>query len=258
MSDVFRPAYAAAYDRFYGGKDYAGECDVIERVFAEFSSGAVDSVADFGCGTGGHAIPLAVRGYHVIAVERAPAMLGAAKEKAHVAGVAQRIELIAGDFATVGRIGPTDAALMMFNVLGYQASPAALSNALASVRRSLKPDGLFVFDAWHAVGVEQQPPAQRLLEMQEGGVRIQRLSSGTVDRANRICTVVMRVLRYEGDRLLDESMEEHRLRYFARDELESTFASQGLELVRWGRFPSYWEEPHSGQWPVFGVARARA
>lgn len=256
MSGVFGPAYAAAYDLFYGEKDYNAECDVIERAFADFSAIPVHRILDLGCGTGGHAIPLACRGYEVIGVDRSPAMLSAARVKAETADVKGRISFLLDDVAADRPIGCCDAALMMFNVLGYQASPVAVAAALTAVRRALRPGGLFLFDVWQAPAVELEPPAQRWQAAQQGGARLIRLSCGHVDPAAEICSVKIEVLRLVDDRLTDTTIERHQLCYFRRGMLMKSLEGAGMELLRLGSFPEYWHEPDPRQWSVLGIARA--
>jgi SAM-dependent methyltransferase len=139
VSNVFGPAYAAAYDLFYAEKDYEAECEVIQRAFAEFSAAPIRRVLDLGCGTGSHAIPLAQRGFEVIGVDRSPGMLAAARVKAEIADVSGRISFLLDDVTAARHMASCDAVLMMFNVLGYQASPAEVAAALAAVRRALRP-----------------------------------------------------------------------------------------------------------------------
>ena len=86
---VFGADYAAAYDVLYHDKDYAAECDLIERVFAEYGDRKIQGVLDLGCGTGGHAALLAERGYTVVGVDRSADMLRRARER----GITARFEL---------------------------------------------------------------------------------------------------------------------------------------------------------------------
>src|SRR5207248_11417549 len=72
IEGVFGPQYAEAYDTLYRDKDYSAECDAIEHVFRLYGIGPVRRVLDLGCGTGGHAVPLAERGYEVVGVDRSP------------------------------------------------------------------------------------------------------------------------------------------------------------------------------------------
>src|SRR5215831_6155701 len=105
---VFGPAYASAYDDLYRDKDYLAECDLIERVFDTYGERPIRRVLDLGCGTGGHAVPLAERGYEVVGVDRAPDMV----HRAEARGSSARFEV--GDIANVVLDESFDAALMMF------------------------------------------------------------------------------------------------------------------------------------------------
>jgi SAM-dependent methyltransferase len=53
---------------------------VVERFASRLPSGG--TVADLGCGTGQHAIEFALRGFHVVAIDYAPAMLERARAHA--------------------------------------------------------------------------------------------------------------------------------------------------------------------------------
>lgn len=253
MSDAFGAAHAAAYDALYRGKDYEAECDVVERIFRERGEGQTRRLLDLGCGTGGHAIPLARRGYEVVAIDRSSAMLAVARRKTVAAAVAGRVTLIEADAATVRLDRPVDAALMMFAVLGYQASPG---KALAAVRAGLRPNGLFVFDVWYGPAVEAQRPSPQWRLADVDGHRIIRLASGELDRSARTCAVDIRLLRLAGDRIVDETSERHRVRYFFEDELRALLRDAGLEMIRLAAFPDPDRDPSPFVWNALGVARA--
>ena len=71
--------YSKFYDTFYKDKDYSEECDFIESVFQRYSGRPVKTILDLGCGTGGHTIPLAERGYLLTGVDLSAWMLKEAK-----------------------------------------------------------------------------------------------------------------------------------------------------------------------------------
>lgn len=144
----------------------------------------------------------------------------------------------------------------MFSVLGYQASPGAVAVALATVRRALRPGGLFLFDVWQAPAVELEPPTQRWQIAEQAGARLIRLSSGQLDPAAETCSVKIEVLWLVDDRVTHKTIEHHQMRYFRREPLMKSLEGAGMELLRLGSFPEYWREPHIQQWSVLGVARA--
>jgi len=129
--------------RAFFGK-VAGEWDQLRRqLFGEsFTAQALLSLvqndwiaADLGCGTGNAAEQLAPLVKKVIAIDREPAMLEAARKR--LAGVGS-IEFRQGELAKLPlRDGEIDLALM-FLVLIYVESP---ESALREVARALKPGG---------------------------------------------------------------------------------------------------------------------
>jgi len=251
VSEVFGAEYAARYDRIYRAKRYDAECDAIEAIFRAAAPFPVRELLDLGCGTGGHALELARRGYRVTGVDASAPMLSAARRKAE--GLADEarprfVEARLGDF-DLGVV--VDAALMMFAVLGYLVDEAERRAALANVRRHLRDGGLFVFDVWYAPAVEAQGPSVRESEVGE----LRRRAGATLDRRRRVCDVTIELLSGADARRV-VTREIHCMRYFDREELAEQLAQAGLELVRLGAFDDPARSPDATTWNVLGVARA--
>ena len=249
-TSVFSADYAAAYDALYEDKDYLTECDMIERVFGLYAQGRVRRVLDLVCGTGGHAVPLAVRGYEFIGVDRSPHML----ERARVRGSGARFEL--GEIGTLDLGATFDAVLMMFAVLSYQLGNADVQAALATVRRHLAPGGLFFGDVWYGPAVLRERPSERVKVIQTGDGQVIRVAAGELDPRHDRCTVRYHIWRIESGRVTAEVREQHPMRYFFPLELELLLHGAGLELVRLGAFPTLDAEPDETTWNVALVARA--
>jgi SAM-dependent methyltransferase len=259
VSGVFGAAYAAVYDALYGEKDYAGECAVIERLFASYAGAPVASVLDLGCGTGGHALPLAGRGLRVTGVDRSPAMLDRAREKAAARGAEAgetAPDFVEGDVRALRLDRVFDAAIMMFAVLGYQRGNDDLLAALASVRRHLRPSGLFLFDVWYGPAVLRQRPGERVRTITRGDERIVRTTRPDLDIRAQICRVHFHVLRIVGDRVAGEAREVHAVRFFFDRELELALAAAGFRLEALRAFPDVGREADETTWTVIGIARA--
>lgn len=251
MSDVFGAGYADAYDALYEEKDYEAECDLVERVFAEYGDGGFRSILDLGCGTGNHAVPLAQRGYEVVGVDRSEAMLARAREKA-----AGGVSFALGDIRDL-RLGRTfDAVLVLFAVLGYQHSDEDVLAALRTARAHLRPSGLLLFDVWYGPAVLSERPGRRERTVENGSGRLVRSSEGRLDEERNLCAVEFRLQRFEGEELVAETEETHEMRYFFADELESFLAAAGLQLRRIGAFPALDIEPGEATWNVLAVATA--
>jgi SAM-dependent methyltransferase len=247
---VFGAEYAAAYDTLYHDKDYTSECDLIEHVFDVYGQGAIKRVLDLGCGTGGHAVLLAERGYDVVGVDRSAPML----EQARARGSDARFEL--GDLTSVDLGETFDAVQMMFAVLSYQVTNADALAALASARRHLQPGGLVFADVWYGPAVLSQRPGERVKLVEAPGTQLIRMAAGELDVNRNVCTVRYHVWRIEEGRVSAEVREQHRMRYFFPLELELLLNGAGLELVRLGCFPRIETEPSDTAWNVAIVARA--
>jgi hypothetical protein len=60
----------------------------------------------------------------------------------------------------------------------------------------------------------------------------------------------------EGERLVDETEETHRVRYFPPLELEHFLQGAGFTLARLAAFPDFDREPSEDTWNVLGVVKA--
>ncbi len=257
---VFGREYAAQYDLLYRDKDYEAECELLERIFAQYGQGPVRSVLDLGCGTGNHAYPLARRGYIVTGVDRSGAMLDAARRKASF----ERLEgcippsFAQGDVRSVDLGRTFDAVLMMFAVLGYQVADDDLLSALRVVRRHLRPGGLFVCDVWYGPAVLAIRPSERVKTMTVGDEELVRIASGTLDVARHVVYVRYRFQRRRGEQLLTEFNETHVMRYFFREELATFMARAGLRLLAVRDFADLEREPDESSWNIWVIAEVES
>jgi SAM-dependent methyltransferase len=259
-SPIFADLYAGSYDSMYAAKDYLAECDVIERAFARFGDGQIHAIADFGCGTGSHAIPLARRGYGVVGVDRSEAMLALARTKADRAAIEPdgrgTLSFRQGDLRDVELGLKFDAVLMMFAVLGYQQSNQDVTRALATMRRHLRPGGLLVCDIWYGPAVLHDRPRKRSRELPTVTGLIIRTASPEIDAERHVCTVDIALTVVERDRVVNEETERHEVRFFFPQEIAALLEVAGFELCRLGAFPDFEQPPQEDNWNAMIIARA--
>lgn len=256
---VFGRGYSGFYDALYGDKDYAREVDMLEEVFRRHARGAVRTVMDMGCGTGGHAIPLSARGFRVTGVDRSSDMLGRARRKVleqsppPAGGLPEFVE---GDLREVSLDRKFDAVLMMFAVLGYQLTNEDVQAALRNVRRHLEPGGLFVFDVWYGPAVLAVKPGDRVKVVENGGRKILRAASGTLDSLRHLTEVRYRIWEFEEGRFLGEAEEVHRMRHFFPQELALFLSQAGMDLLGLHPFGDLENPPDEGSWNALAIARS--
>lgn len=252
MSGAFGPLYAQGYDSMYRAKDYAAECDLLEGVWSQ-SGAAVSSVLDLGCGTGGHSLELTGRGYEVTGVDVSPEMVAIAERKKAAAGAA-RLDYVVSDVAGLALARRFDAAIMMFNVIGYLVEREQRAAAMAAVREHLRPGALFVFDYWHGPAVLASPPVETFREIPIEGGELLRAASTEFHPEQRLCDVTMRVWRIEGDRVAGRTSESHRVRFYDEEELRELLAGAGLDLVRTASFSDPGKPATTEEWQALGIA----
>ncbi|MBA3532043.1 MAG: class I SAM-dependent methyltransferase [Ardenticatenales bacterium] len=246
-------AYASFYDSLYQEKDYEGECDFVEQVFAQYATSPVRRILDLGCGTGGHLLPLAQRGYEVAGVDRSPEMLEGARRKLGGAGFSARLEV--GDVREVDVAEHFDAVISMFAVMSYQIEQEDLLRAFSTAERHLEPGGLFLFDVWYGPGVLGDPPAERCKMVEGEGERILRLAHPEMDILRQTVTVHYRVLRLCGEQLLSEVEESHTMRFLFPQEIIHLLRDAGFEFLELCPFMRLGEQPGLREWSVSVVAR---
>jgi hypothetical protein len=64
------------------------------------------------------------------------------------------------------------------------------------------------------------------------------------------------MLRLRGNRVLGETVERHRVRYYHLEPLAELLHGAGFDLLRLGGFPDYRREAGCDGWSAMGVARA--
>lgn len=220
--------YADWYDLFYADKDYRAEAAYVVGVLRQHGV-AGGSLVEIGCGTGAHAQWLASDGWQVCGIDRSEEMLTQARARFDEAG--SRIELHRGDARDFDLGRQFDAVVSLFHVMSYQAETGEIESALRSVRRHLRPNGLFLFDFWFGPAVLAQKPESRIRTVENKRYRVVRIATPALYDAQRIVDVrydfeIMD--KYQGNQ--DVLHELHRMRYLFPDEIERMAKATGFRL----------------------------
>lgn len=246
--------YSSVYDFLYQDKDYAAETDFLEAIFERYAQAPPKTILDMGCGSGGHLVQLAKRGYEVTGVDRSSEMLTLAKSKTHASG--QYVKLHHQDIRHLDLEIHFEAVIAMFAVMAYQISNSDLVLAFEAARRHLQPGGLFVFDCWFGPAVLVQKPVDRYKIVDEAETRLIRFAVPTLDLLNQTVRVDYNVIRLEGDRVLEEISESHLMRFLFPQEIIHLLALSGFEASSMCPFMKLEGDPTDQDWNITVVAKA--
>jgi ubiquinone/menaquinone biosynthesis C-methylase UbiE len=221
MSELYSGAFAQVYDACYADKDYAAEAQWIVDACTRIGGSAPRRLLDVACGTGRHAEMFGAAGIDVVGIDRSRDMLTIAGRRVPSARFVQ------GDMTTLPalvRAARVDAAVCLFDSLGYAGSPCRVSATLSGMARAVQPGGIVVVEVWNAGAIAAFEP-HRERRLASGEVRVSRTA---VDVSQRRA-VVEWTLHRPG--LLD-CHERHENRLFDADELRGLMEAAGLHGVR--------------------------
>jgi len=253
---VFNSLYAEHYDQLYAEKSYDRECDLIEAAILRHGNGRPTTLLDVGCGTGGHAIALTKREYDVTGVDLSPHMLEHARSKAISLPPSRQPTWLCGDAKTFDAGKQFDVAIMMFAVVGYLTENEDVITSLENIRRHLKPGSLFICDFWYGPSVLAVRPTDRIRVLDLPCKQVIRVANTNLNPAQHTADVSFRLWTIEADRLVSQTTEMHRLRYYFPQEFALLLSQSRFTLQSISAFPTL-DEPLTEQtWNAFVVAKA--
>lgn len=252
---VFDENYAKSYDALYEDKDYAKECDLIEAAGERYGFTRC-RVLDVGCGTGGHALRLAARGYRVTGVEPAPAMLARATASPFDLGANPKPTWINADAASFTTAERHEIAVLMFAVLGYFGGNEDSLRSLRNIRRHVIEGGILVCDFWYGPAVLSVRPTDRIRVKRAGAHELIRAASTQLDSRNHTASVTFKLWQIDSGRVEFATEEVHRMRFFFPLEIDLLLQSAGFKLESLSAFPSLDAPLTDETWNAVAVAKA--
>jgi SAM-dependent methyltransferase len=143
---------------------------VVEDVafYVEEARRARPPVVELGVGTGRIAVPIAAEGIRVVGVDSSPGMLAVCRQRAELAGVADRLDLRLGDLREPPVEGPVDIVICPFRSFLHLEDDADRRTALAAVRELLEPGGRLAFDVFAPGADDIEQTHGRWLEREPG------------------------------------------------------------------------------------------
>ena len=125
-------------------------------------------VVELGVGTGRVAIPIAAEGIEVIGIDSSPGMLAVCRQRAELAGVANKLDLRLGDLRSPPVEEPVELAICPFRSFLHLETEDERKAALAAAFALLRPAGRLVFDVFAPGQDDIEQTHGRWLEREPG------------------------------------------------------------------------------------------
>ncbi|HRE31755.1 MAG TPA: class I SAM-dependent methyltransferase [Candidatus Berkiella sp.] len=223
--------YSKYYDLLYQDKDYYSFIDKLLQAHAVQSK----SLIELGSGTGKHACLLAKKGYQVVGIDQSHTMLEMAGQLlAQETEAAKQIRLFEGDVRTFEIQEQFDAAISLFHVLSYQTANQDVEKMFKTVKKHVKPGGVFIFDCWYGPAVLSQKPVVRHKRLENDALVVERVAVPTIDEnANTVNVHYHLFVQEKPEQTFQKMEEDHLMRYYFLPELEQlcTAFSMKIELA---------------------------
>ena len=244
--------YAELYDLFYSDKPYADEARFVNERIREFGSRPTRELLELAAGTGKHALEFEKLGYNVTATDRSSAMLDVARER--VGG--KNVDLILAEMQQLDLPRKNfDAAVCLFDSIGYLRTNEALADGLGRIRNHLRDNALFIFEFWHAPAMLNGYSPLRVRRWKIDNAEITRTSETTLDRENRLAEVVYTVEERNNDGSCTTFLESHVNRFFSVDEMETLLSRSNFSPVKFFAGFNQTEPITDDTWHIVAVAR---
>jgi SAM-dependent methyltransferase len=213
----------------------------------------VKTVLELACGTGTNATLLAKHGLSVVGTDVSGDMIARARAKAPALDFRQQDMR---DLDVAAR--PFDAAICLFDSLGFLRTNEDIVQVLQRVRAHLHSRGLFVFEFWHAPAMLQHYEPVRVRKFDSRDGCIVRVSETSLDVRNSLANVRWTFFDPQPGGGYLRLEEIHTNRYFLCAEVGLLGAQAGFEVVSFLNGFSDDTEITASTWHVLAVLRALA
>lgn len=247
--------HAELYDLFYAQKQYADEALFVHECIQKYRQRQALSLLDLACGTGNHAFELEKLGYKVIAMDYSGDMLDQARRKAIERN--SNVEFHQQDMRTLNGVPERtfDIITCLFDSIGYVITNENIIKVLAGVRTYLEPDGLFIFEFWHASAMLKDYEPLRLRRWMLPGREVLRLSETEIDHVNQCAKVDYTVYEFFPNGTYKTFRETQVNRFFLLQEMMALLTVGGFETIKAFAGFNHDEIISSNTWHVLIVAR---
>jgi ubiquinone/menaquinone biosynthesis C-methylase UbiE len=246
--------HAELYDLLYADKPYAEEARFVHRCLQECNIGPTNRLLELACGTGSHAFELEKFGYQIVATDYSEDMLAIAKQRARK--ILSTVDFRVQDMTNIS-IPETDfdAVVCLFDSIGYVVTNERIKSVLHNAYRYLRPDGLFIFEFWHAAAMLRSYDPVRVRRWDNERGKVIRISETRLDCAAQLSHVTYSIYELNADGTYRTLEETQTNRYFLVQEMSHWLSCSGFVPVKW--FAGFTDDVNIDErtWHIVAVAR---
>lgn len=247
--------FAKYYDLIYFDKDYEKEVDFLEEIFDEFLESNPKKILDIGCGSGGHAIPLANRGYKVVGIDKSKLMIDVARKKSK--GLKDNISFYPMPMQELHLDEKFDAVVCMFSSIDYLTTYEDVQKTLRKIKNHMEEKSLFIFDFWNGHAVLENFSPLRSKVFERNGKKVVRTSKTRLKKLQNLCEVNWKFTVTDNNRTIDEFEENLEIRFFFLDEMENYLNENGFEVLSLCPFLELGKEIMSDTWNITAIVKPK-
>lgn len=221
--------FAKYYDQIYYDKNYTKETQLILSILKKYSKKNEKNILDFGCGTGKHSLILAKKGFNITGIDQSSAVLEIAKQRFDENGL--KGSFLQKNITNFTSQKKFDSCISLFSTFCYLEKNIDLKKALENIKKSLKPNGLLIFDFWNGHSVINEKPTTKVKIIENKNIRILRIATPKMNYKNNICIIEYHCIVIENNNIVDEFKESHKIRYHFPNDLQYFLEASGFELI---------------------------
>lgn len=215
---------AEFYELIYQNKDYQKEAGYIYELLNSLNIEIEGEILDIGCGTGGY-LPFHLRkNVKITGVDISNQMLEIAKQKF------KEITFVLDNITSVKFPNKFNLAFMMFHVINYQSTKLEVLKTFQNISSQLLPNGVLVFDFWHGLAIEKDPPKKVEKEFIEKSLKLIRKTTPVVNSLTQVVDVCFDFSVYKEEKLVNQFQEHHLMRYLYINEIKEVLTQSGFEI----------------------------
>ena len=255
MGEPFRLS-ARYYDAYYTTfLDYGTHCDRMGEIFKEHGMESPLRILDIACGTGTHCIELSQRGHSCVGIDVSPEMIQEAMSKMVDMPAKVCPQFLVQDMKSLDLEGKFDVAICMFGGFGYLERDEDLKRFFQSLRKNLRPEGLFLFEFWNVGGLKDSP-YKTWGKAPINDVMFYVLSESKYDFDQSVLNISMEYLIHREGDMVNVFTEEHRVRIYSLSEIRHLLSTNRVEMleVYEGRHMESLVPPSKDTFRIFTVA----